>query len=168
MNSMFILNQISDLTSLANWKVDNVTDMNQMFSLNEISNLTPLANWKVDNVTDMRYMFSDNPIEYADFSKWNFSKVGKSYLSAFVNDADANPVIFVKDQSMLDRLKPNVQVTAPALTIGDDSVTMPTFYIKSNTKSDHDVVLDKVNEQLANYQSTKVLILTLLLLQLRT
>ena len=60
MSYMFESNQISDVSPLANWKVDNVTDMNGMFYSNQISDVSPLANWKVDNVTDMNGMFDNN------------------------------------------------------------------------------------------------------------
>lgn len=60
MGSMFDTNQISDLKPLANWKVSKVTNMGGMFRYNQISDLSPLANWKVDNVTIMTGMFDDN------------------------------------------------------------------------------------------------------------
>ena len=57
---MFANNQISDLSPLANWKVDKVTDMSWMFHSNQISDLSPLVNWNVSNVTDMDGMFDGN------------------------------------------------------------------------------------------------------------
>ena len=60
MRAMFYSNQISDLSPLANWHVNNVIYMGAMFIGNQISDLSPLANWKVDHVTNIFYMFDDN------------------------------------------------------------------------------------------------------------
>ena len=60
MRAMFYSNQISDLSPLANWHVNNVIHMGAMFIGNQISDLSPLANWKVDHVTNIFYMFDDN------------------------------------------------------------------------------------------------------------
>lgn len=76
MNSMFQDNEISDLSSLADWKVDNVTDMNIMFADNQISNLGPLASWKVDHVTDMSGTFMDNQIsDISPLANWRVNHV---------------------------------------------------------------------------------------------
>ena len=73
---MFSDNQISDLTSLTNWKTDQVTDMDNMFSQNLISDLTPLANWKTDKVTDMSSMFYGNRIsDLTSLTSWKTDKV---------------------------------------------------------------------------------------------
>lgn len=44
----------------SNLDVANVTDMGNMFYSNKISDVSPLANWKVDNVISMYGMFDDN------------------------------------------------------------------------------------------------------------
>ena len=76
MSDMFSYNQISNLSSLANWKVDQVTDMHEMFKQNQISDLSPLANWKVDNVTYMSYMFYTNKItDLSPLANWNVNNV---------------------------------------------------------------------------------------------
>ena len=77
MSYMFAGNQISDLSSLANWKVDKVTDMSVMFASNQISDLGSLANWKVDKVTYMGTMFSWNKItDLSPLANWKVDNVG--------------------------------------------------------------------------------------------
>ena len=76
MSVMFASNQISDLGSLANWKVDKVTYMGTMFSWNKITDLSPLANWKVDNVEDMDLMFEQNQIsDLSPLANWKVDNV---------------------------------------------------------------------------------------------
>ena len=76
MRMMFTDNQIKDVSPLASWKVDNVTDMNEMFFRNQISDLSPLANWKVDNVTDMSQMFYGNYIsDLSPLANWKVDNV---------------------------------------------------------------------------------------------
>ena len=90
MSLMFYQNQISDLSPLANWKVNNVTDMSVMFSTNKISNLSPLANWKTDNVTDMHVMFSFNQISnLSPLANWkvnNVTDMSGMFLSNQIKD----------------------------------------------------------------------------------
>src|SRR5699024_7709229 len=52
MNFMFHNNQISDLSPLANWKVDNVTDMHNMFDSNSS---TKTNNLQAKRVIDFAY-----------------------------------------------------------------------------------------------------------------
>ena len=77
MSYMFTQNQISDLTSLANWNVSNVTAMIGMFAQNQINNLNPLAHWDTSKVTHMDYMFAGNPdlIDVKPIANWNISNV---------------------------------------------------------------------------------------------
>ena len=76
MSGMLDNNQISDLSSLANWNVAKVTNMNDMFSQNKITNLSPLANWNVSNVTDMSKMFYENQInDLSPLANWNVFNV---------------------------------------------------------------------------------------------
>lgn len=76
MSSIFNNNQISDLSSLANWNVAKVTNMNDMLSWNKITNLSPLANWNVSNVTDMSKMFYENQIsDLSPLANWNVFNV---------------------------------------------------------------------------------------------
>ena len=76
MSYMFFINQISDVSPLANWKVDNVTNMYYMFYNNQISDLSPLANWKVDNVKDMSWMFYNNHIiDLSPLANWKVDNV---------------------------------------------------------------------------------------------
>ena len=76
MSNMFEQNQISDLSPLSNWKVDQVTDMSNMFNLNQISDLSPLANWHVNSVTNMGWMFASNQIsDVSPLANWNVNNV---------------------------------------------------------------------------------------------
>ena len=73
---MFGSNQISDLSSLANWNASNVTNMHAMFADNQISDLSPLSNWKTDNATNMTGMFGSNQIsDLSSLANWNVSNV---------------------------------------------------------------------------------------------
>ena len=77
MSGMFRYNQVSDLSPLANWKVDHVTNMDEMFRYNQISDLSPLANWNVNNVTNMGFMFKQNQIsDLSPLTNWNVNNVG--------------------------------------------------------------------------------------------
>ena len=76
MSGMFRYNQVSDLSPLANWKVDHVTNMDEMFRYNQISDLSPLANWNVNNVTNMGFMFKQNQIsDLSPLANWNVNNV---------------------------------------------------------------------------------------------
>ena len=76
MSYMFEQNQISDLSTLANWKVDHMTNMSGMFRYNQVSDLSPLANWKVDHVTNMDEMFRYNQIsDLSPLANWNVNNV---------------------------------------------------------------------------------------------
>ena len=104
MSSMFFDNQISDLNSLANWKVDKVTDMSDMFKSNQISNLSPLANWKVDKVTDMSSMFFDNQIsDLSSLANWKTDNVTNT-SSMFQNNqiSDLSPLANWKVDKVTD------------------------------------------------------------------
>ena len=94
MSNMFLYDQISDLSSLANWKVDQVTDMSAMFSDNHISDLSPIANWKVDNVTNMSYMFDDNHIsDLSPIANWKVDKVtDMDYMFGSNQISDLSPL----------------------------------------------------------------------------
>ena len=94
MNGMFLSNQISDLSSLANWKVNNVTDMSDMFSHNQISDLSPLANWNTNNVTNMHGMFSNNQIsDLSPLANWNTNNVtDMSDMFSFNQISDLSPL----------------------------------------------------------------------------
>ena len=75
MDGMFEIDNLNNLNPLQNWNVSNVTDMDAMFANNNILFATPLKNWNTSNVTDMNKMFTHNPLQEADFSKWDFSKI---------------------------------------------------------------------------------------------
>ena len=94
MSYMFAQNQISDLTSLANWNVSNVTAMTGMFWNNKISDLTPLKNWDTSKVTDMSWMFAQNPdiIDLKPIANWNISNVDvvNGYGYFFLSDTKLN------------------------------------------------------------------------------
>lgn len=59
MSEMFYqCNQLTDLTPIGEWRTDKVTDMSEMFGhCTELTELTPLANWKTDKVANMSLMF---------------------------------------------------------------------------------------------------------------
>ena len=96
MGSMFDHNQISDLSPLANWNVSKVTNMGGMFRYNQISDLSPLANWKVkvDNVTLMNGMFNHNQIsDLSPLASWNVSKVtNMSFMFETNQISDLSPL----------------------------------------------------------------------------
>ena len=94
MSYMFSVNQISDLSSLANWNTGNVTDMSRMFTSNQISDLGPLANWKVDNARDMSQMFGNNQIsDLSPLASWNVNNV-TNMMGMFGNNqiSDLSPL----------------------------------------------------------------------------
>ena len=90
MNDMFQGNQLSDLTSLANWDTSNVTNMSDMFRNNSISDLTPLANWDTSKVTDMNWMFVDSSIsDLTPLANWDTSNVtnmGRMFSDNSISD----------------------------------------------------------------------------------
>ena len=104
MNSMFYSNQISDLSPLSSWKVDNVTDMDHMFYSNQISDLSPLSSWKVDNVTDMYYMFSINQIsDLSSLANWKVDKVTNMNSMFYFNQiSDLSPLSSWKVDNVTD------------------------------------------------------------------
>ena len=102
MRGMFFGNKISDLTSLADWDISNVTDMSHMFgnpfymddshsTKNLISDLTPLTNWDTGKVTDMSGMFAGNSdvIDLKPIANWNISGV-KGSFDLFRGDSKLN------------------------------------------------------------------------------
>ena len=80
MSYMFCGNQISDVSSLANWDISNVTDMENMFSgCDNLSDISPLANWDTSNVTNMEGMFVNcsNLSDISPLANWDTSNVTK-------------------------------------------------------------------------------------------
>ena len=162
---MFQNNQISDLSPLANWNINNVTNMNSMFELNHISNLSPLVNWKTDKVTNMSSMFELNPIQYADFTKWNFEQV--KYFGTFISQSNY-AIILVKnaqDQSKLtgksqassyySTLYPVVDAPSNNLHFGDtDTSAMPTILIATNKPEAREQLLSLINAKVSDYQKS--------------
>ena len=165
MGSMFQNNQINDLSPLANWKTDKVTDMGSMFQNNQISDLSPLADWKTDNVANMAYMFQNNPIQYADFTKWNFDQV--KYFGNFINQNNY-AIVLVKnaqDQAKLagksqtsvysSTLYPVVNTPANNLHFGDtDTSAMPTILIAANKPEARQQLLSLINAKVSDYQKS--------------
>ena len=165
MSCMFESNKISNLSPLANWKTDNVTNMDQMFESNKISDLSSLANWKTDKVTDMAYMFRNNPIQYADFTKWNFDQV--KYLANFINQTNY-AIMLVKnaqDQAKLagksqislysSDLYPVVDTPSNNLHFGDtDTSSMPTILIATNKSEARQQLLSFINTKVSDYQKS--------------
>ena len=111
MSYMFCGNQISDVSSLANWDISNVTDMENMFSgcdnlsdisplanwdtsnvtnmegmfvnCSNLSDISPLANWDTSNVTDMTSMFENTPLKKVTLTNWDFSNSDPAHSSIF-------------------------------------------------------------------------------------
>ena len=165
MGSMFELNQIKDLSSLASWKTDKVTDMGSMFYSNQIKDLSPLSNWKTDKVTDMNSMFEFNPIQYADFTKWNFDQV--KYFGTFISQSNY-AIVLVKnaqDQAKLagksqtsvysSTLYPVVNTPSNTLHFGDtDTSSMPTILIVTNKPEAREQLLSLINTKVSDYQKS--------------
>ena len=133
MSYMFSENQISDLTSLANWNVSNVTDMTGMFWNNQISNLNPLAHWDTSKVTDMGYMFAMDPniVDLKPIANWNISNVDVvndySYGYFFLSDTKLNLTNINNTPLMQGFLKkPNMLQGATFITNNADLVKATT------------------------------------------
>ena len=127
MSYMFSQNQISDLTSLANWNVSNVTAMIGMFAINQINNLNPLAHWDTSKVTDMNYMFAINPdlIDVKPIANWNISNVDvvNDYGYVFLSDTKLNLTNINNTPLMQGFLKkPNMLQGATFITNNADLV----------------------------------------------
>ena len=104
MSYMFYNNQISDLSSLANWNTNNVSNMRYMFEQNQISDLNPLTNWKVDNVSDISGMFYFNHISnLSPLVNWNVNNVTSMYDMFGVNQiSDLSPLANWKVNNVTD------------------------------------------------------------------
>ena len=104
MTGMFANNQISDLRSLANWNVNNVTSMHGMFSVNQLSNLRSLSDWNTGKVTDMQYMFDENKItNLSGLANWNVSSVtDMSYMFDENQISDLSPLTSWKVDEVTD------------------------------------------------------------------
>ena len=97
MSYMFCGNQISDVSSLANWDISNVTDMENMFSgCDNLSDISPLANWDTSNVTNMEGLFENcsNLSDISPLANWNTSKVTsmRSMFDGCDNLSDISPL----------------------------------------------------------------------------
>ena len=60
MTGMFFENNLSDLSSFANWDVSHVGWMDYVFTGNQISDISPLKNWNTDNLENRSEMFDYN------------------------------------------------------------------------------------------------------------
>ena len=150
MHGMFGNNQISDLAPLANWETDNVRDMGATFMMNQISDLSPLVNWKTNNVTDMSYMFNGNQIAYADFTKWNFGKVNS--LDYFIYQWTPAIIIAKNVDKTLLANSQAISTEQNQLHFGADAVDMPTVYVASDKADVRQKILADINTKLANYE----------------
>ncbi len=76
MFEFFIL--LSDISSLSEWDVSNVTNMSAMFAgCWSLTNLNPLSGWDTSHVTDMSEMFDEMPklADLSGISGWDVSNV---------------------------------------------------------------------------------------------
>ena len=106
MYAMFAQNHISNLSPLTNWKVNNVIYMTMMFSGNHISNLSPLAGWKVDNVTDMSGMFEQNQIsDLSPLANWHVNNVTEM-SEMFDNNISSIPTKTVQAKRIINFVYP--------------------------------------------------------------
>ena len=78
MSSMFEQNQISDISSLANWDTSKVINMTSMFgNCSNLSDISALAHWDTSNVTNMEGMFEScgNLSDISSLASWDTSNV---------------------------------------------------------------------------------------------
>ena len=69
---------LTDISILEDWKIDNVTDISYMFKgCKKISDLSPLKNWNTNRVTDMRSIFESctSLIDLTPLENWDTNNV---------------------------------------------------------------------------------------------
>ena len=72
------MKKLTDISGLAYWNTDNVTDMSKMFDYCiALTDLTPIANWNTTNVTNMGAMFRTcrNITDASAINNWDITNV---------------------------------------------------------------------------------------------
>lgn len=167
MSYLFMNNQINNADDLGVWDTSNVTNMASMLQANKLSDIRKLKNWNTQNVTNFSALFMNNPIEYADFSDWNFDKAN---AMGFLINSSKRAIILVKDKTMENLLSGNSTVPDwndgaqyqivysqfNNLHFDNDLTTMPKYYV---VKDDNDLltqIRQNVDDAVKNYQSWHV------------
>lgn len=167
MSYLFMNNQINNADDLGVWNTSNVTNMASMLQTNKLSDIRKLKNWNTQSVTNFSALFMNNPIEYADFSDWNFDKAS---AMGFLINSSKQAIILVKDKTMENLLSGNstipdwndgtqyqiVYSQFNNLHFDNDLTTMPKYYV---AKDDNDLltqIRQNVDDAVKNYQSWHV------------
>lgn len=83
MSGIFFGDNLSDLSSLANWDTSKVTNMSSMFEgCDNLSNISPLAHWDTSKVNIMSRMFNNcyNLSDISSLANWDTSNVTDMHL----------------------------------------------------------------------------------------
>ena len=167
MSYLFMNNQINNADDLGVWNTSNVTNMASMLQANKLSDIRKLKNWNTQSVTNFSALFMNNPIEYADFSGWNFDKAN---AMGFLINSSKQAIVLVKDKTMENLLSGNSTVPDwndgtqhqivysqfNNLHFDNDLTTMPKYYV---AKDDNDLltqIRQNVDDAVKNYQSWHV------------
>lgn len=167
MSYLFMNNQINNADDLGVWDTSNVTNMASMLQANKLSDIRKLKNWNTQNVTNFSALFMNNPIEYADFSGWNFDKAN---AMGFLINSSKQAIVLVKDKTMENLLSGNSTVPDwndgtqyqivysqfNNLYFDNDLTTIPKYYV---AKDDNDLltqIRQNVDDAVKNYQSWHV------------
>lgn len=167
MSYLFMNNQINNADDLGVWDTSNVTNIASMLQANKLSDIRKLKNWNTQSVTNFSALFMNNPIEYADFSGWNFDKAN---AMGFLINSSKQAIILVKDKTMENLLSGNSTVPDwndgtqhqivysqfNNLHFDNDLTTMPKYYV---AKDDNDLltqIRQNVDNAVKNYQSWHV------------
>lgn len=167
MSYLFMNNQINNADDLGVWNTSKVTNMASMLQANKLSDIRKLKNWNTQNVTNFSALFMNNPIEYADFSGWNFDK---ATAMGYLINSSKQAIILVKDKTMENLLSGNstipdwndgaqyqiVYSQFNNLHFDNDLTTMPKYYV---AKDDNDLltqIRQNVADAVKNYQSWHV------------
>ncbi|MBT9822208.1 BspA family leucine-rich repeat surface protein [Enterocloster bolteae] len=69
MQTLHRCTSLKDISPLANWNVENVTDMYRMFFMcRSLSDASAINDWNIQNVTNFQEMFYDCPF-HPEFTK---------------------------------------------------------------------------------------------------
>lgn len=167
MSYLFMNNQINNADDLGVWNTSNVTNMASMLQTNKLSDIRKLKNWNTQSVNNFSALFMNNPIEYADFSGWNFDKAN---AMGFLINSSKQAIILIKDKTMENLLSGNSTVPDwndgtqhqivysqfNNLHFDNDLTTMPKYYV---AKDDNDLltqIRQNVDNAVKNYQSWHV------------
>lgn len=80
---------LNDISYLAGWNTQSVTDMSSMFKGASVSDVSWIAGWNVSNVANMNSMFFRAPVTDARALKdWNVVRVGGQYVNRSNGNTD--------------------------------------------------------------------------------